>query len=93
MLVQWKDGSTTWNYLKDVEESYPVQLDEYPFENGYPGKPIFAWWVKFVMNKHDRILSKIRSNYWVRNHKYGIRLTKDVRKSNQIDTDNENTLW
>ena len=29
MLVQWKDGSTTWVSLKDMKESYPVQVDKY----------------------------------------------------------------
>ncbi len=25
-LLQWKDGSTTWEALKDVKNAYPVQL-------------------------------------------------------------------
>ena len=29
ILVRWKDGSTTWIALKDLKESYPVQLAEY----------------------------------------------------------------
>ena len=29
MLVRWKDGSTTWFPLKDMKESYPVQVIEY----------------------------------------------------------------
>ena len=65
----------------------------YAIDNGYSDESVFSWWFKFVMKNCDRIFSKVKSNYWVRNHKYGIRLTKDVRKSNQIDTDNENTLW
>ena len=27
--LKWKDGSTTWNKLKDIKDSYPVQLTEY----------------------------------------------------------------
>ena len=26
--IKWKDGSTTWNKLKDIKDSYPVQLVE-----------------------------------------------------------------
>ena len=26
VLIQWTDGSTTWNKLKDVKDSFPVQL-------------------------------------------------------------------
>jgi hypothetical protein len=29
MLVQWKDGSNTWVALKDMKNSYPLQLAEY----------------------------------------------------------------
>jgi hypothetical protein len=28
ILVQWKDGSTTWVTLKDMKESYPLKLAE-----------------------------------------------------------------
>ena len=61
MLVQWEYCSTTWNDLKDIKESYPVQLAEYAIENGYSDEPVFAWWVKFVMKKRDRIFSKVKS--------------------------------
>ena len=26
ICIQWKDGSSTWKQLKDVKESYPVQM-------------------------------------------------------------------
>jgi hypothetical protein len=29
ILIQWKDGSTTWVSMKDIKDSYPVQLAEY----------------------------------------------------------------
>ena len=29
LLIQWKDGSTSWEALKDVKARYPVQLAEY----------------------------------------------------------------
>ena len=29
ILVQWKDGSSTWIAMKDMKDSYPVQLAEY----------------------------------------------------------------
>ena len=28
-LIQWKDGSTAWVTLKDMKNSYPVQMAEY----------------------------------------------------------------
>jgi hypothetical protein len=32
ILVQWKDGSSSWEALKDIEECYPVQLAEYAIQ-------------------------------------------------------------
>ena len=29
ICIQWKDGRSTWNQLKDVKESYPVKIAEY----------------------------------------------------------------
>ena len=88
VLVQWKDCSTTWNDLKDVKESYPVHLAEYANYNGYSDEPVFTWWVKSLMKKRDIILSKVKSKYWVRTQKYGIRVPKDVREARKIDTEN-----
>ena len=28
VCIQWKDGSSTWNQVKDVKEAYPVHLTE-----------------------------------------------------------------
>ena len=33
ICIHWKDGSSTWNQLKDVKESYPVKMAEYAVEN------------------------------------------------------------
>ena len=91
--MQRKDGNTYLNELKDVKESYLIQLGEYAIENGYSDEPIFAWWVNVLMNKCDRILSKTKSKDWAITHKYGIRVPNDVIEAKKIDTDNENTIW
>ena len=51
--LKWKDGSTTWNKLKDIKDSYPVQLAEYAVENRLSEEPAFVWWVKFILPKRD----------------------------------------
>eukprot|EP00978_Attheya_sp_CCMP212_P030384 scaffold111497_cov63-Attheya_sp.AAC.2 len=33
ICVQWKDGSTDWIALKDLKESYPVELAEYAIKD------------------------------------------------------------
>ena len=49
--------------MKDVKDSYPVQLAEYAVENNLEQEPAFRWWVAYVLMKRDRIIKKIKSNY------------------------------
>ena len=93
VLVQWKDGSTTWNKLKDVKDSYPVELAEYSVQNGISDEPAFAWWVPFTLKKKERIVSKIKSKHWDRSHKCGIEMPKTVKQVMEIDQRNGNKLW
>ncbi len=42
ILVQWKDGSTTWVALKDMKNSCPVQLAECATNRRIAGEPLLA---------------------------------------------------
>ena len=93
LLVRWKDGSTTWVALKDLKESYPVQVAEYAVEARISEEPAFAWWVPYTLRKRNRIISKLKSKYWVRTHKFGIKIPKTVAEARALDLENGNTLW
>jgi hypothetical protein len=93
ILVTWKDSSTNWITLKDVKDTYPVQLAEYAFANKLDKEPAFAWWVNYVHEKKEAILSKVKSKYWIRTHKYGIKVPKSVEHARKLDQQNGNTLW
>ena len=45
------------------------------------------------MRKRNRIISRTKSKYWTRTHKFGIRIPKTVQEAKDIDTANHNTLW
>ena len=93
ILVQWKDGSHDWIELKDMKESYPVELAQYAINNNISDEPAFAWWVPHVLKKRDAIVKKVKSKYWQRTHKYGIRVPKNVKEAKEIDAENGNALW
>ena len=93
ILLQWKDGSSTWEALKDVKESYPVQLAEYAHHRKITEEPALAWWVPHVMKKRNRIIAKLKSKYWARTHKFGIRVPKSVDEAKRLDRANGDTLW
>jgi hypothetical protein len=79
--------------LKDMKHSYPVQVADYAIANKINDEPAFAWWVPNVFKKCDRILSKIKSKYWERTHKFSIKIPKMVAQVQAIDKENGDTLW
>ena len=88
MCIQWKDGSSTWNQIKDVKESYPIQLAEYAVQNKISEEPAFAWWTKHVLKRRDLIISLTARRYRQEIHKYMIRIPKIVKEAVQIDKEN-----
>jgi hypothetical protein len=55
--MEWKDGSTNLMPLKDAKDSYPVRLAEYEIAHTLQDRPVFAWWVPFIMKKYNHIIS------------------------------------
>ena len=93
LLVRWKDGGTDRIALKDIKESYPVQVAEYAVSSRIFEEPAFAWWSSSVLKKRNRIIAKTKSKYWLRTHKFGIEIPKTVLQARQIDAKCGNTLW
>jgi hypothetical protein len=46
-----------------------------------------------VLRKRNRIIGRIGSQYWVRTHKFGVKIPKNVTQAVLFDKDNGNTLW
>ena len=93
LLVRWRDGSSNWVRLKDLKDSYPVDLMEYAVENNLQEEPAFAWWIPVVEKKRKSIIFKAKTKYWERTHKFGIEVPKNVKDAKRIDSENGNTLW
>ena len=43
LLIVWKDGSTNWVSLKDIKESYLVEVAEFALATHISMEPTFAW--------------------------------------------------
>ena len=93
LLLQWKDGSTTWVALKDAKEAYPVQIAEFAIAAGISQEPAFSWWVPFTIKKRKQIISKVKSKYWIRTHKFGIKIPKNAEEAKAFDLENGDTKW
>ena len=53
----------------------------------------FVWWISYIERKRKSIISKLKSKYWQRTHKYGIKIPKSVKESYEFNEDNGNKLW
>jgi hypothetical protein len=92
-MLQWKDGSSTWENLK---ESNPIETAEYAKIIGVDHEPAFNWWVPHVLKKRDRIIllvKKHNSQFLKRTHKFGIEVPKTVKEPLEIVRRNGNTFW
>ena len=85
VCIQWKDGSSTRNQIKDVKDSFPVELVEYAVLNQIADEPSFSWWIKKVLKKRDRIISNKAIKYWQKTHNYGLCIPHLVKEAVEID--------
>ena len=79
--------------MKDLKDSYPVELAISAREHRIEDEPAFARWVPYVLQKQKRILQKVKSKYWARTLKSGIRIPKKIKEAMEIDKELGNTLW
>ena len=76
-----------------MKESYPVQVSEYAVQARISEEPAFAWWVPHTLKKRNRIIAKVKSKYWIRTHKFGVKIPKTTAEARAFDAENGNTLW
>jgi len=93
LCIQWKDGTTTWERLADLKESYPVEVAEYAVAQGIDNEPAFLWWVPHTLKKRNRIIAAVSKNYHKREYKYGFLIPRTVEEAMRLDKENGNTLW
>ena len=93
LCASWKNGSTSWEWLIDLKQSYPLELAEYAIAQRIDRTPVFSWWVPYVLRKRKRILAAVQSRYHKRTHKFGFEIPKTMRWALEIDKECGNTLW
>jgi hypothetical protein len=81
MLVQWKDGSSSWEPLRNLKDSNPVDVAKYSVANKIAEEAAFSWWVKNTLRDRERIISKVKSQ----THKYRVQLPKMVQAAYRIN--------
>ena len=93
LLVSWKDGTTSWARLADMKESFPLEVAEYAKGNNIIHEPAFAWWCHKVLRRKKRFIKGAKTRYWLKTHKYGVRLPKTIKEALKIDRETGTDLW
>ena len=93
LLVSWKDGTSSWVRLADIKESFPLEVSEYAKNNNIINEPAFAWWCYNALRKKKRYLSGAKTKYWLKTHKYGVRLPKTIKEALAIDKETGTDYW
>jgi hypothetical protein len=93
LCVEWKDGTTSWERLADLNESNPVEVAEYAATKSLLDTPDFVWWDPHVLKKRTRIISDVTKQYHKRTHKFVIEVPKIWDDCVRLYKENDNTLW
>lgn len=93
LCVKWKDGSTSWEALKDLKESYPLQVAEFALSQQLTKLPAFSWWVNEMLKRKERIIKAVKTRYLKHTHKYGIQLPKTICEAYEIDRLTNTDYW
>jgi len=93
LCAKWRDGTTSWERLADLKESYPIEVAEFAVAHDIHDEAAFAWWVPYVLAKRKRIIAAVNRRYHKRTHKYWIEIPKTFDDCVRIDKQNNNTLW
>jgi hypothetical protein len=59
LCVKWKDGTTSWERLADLKESYPMEVAGFAVSHDIHDEAAFTWWVPYVLAKCNRIISAV----------------------------------
>jgi hypothetical protein len=96
LCVQWKDGSTSWQSLKDLKEAYPIAVAKYAVAQGIDNDPAFNWWAHAVLRKREHIIALVKkrtTRFLKKTHKFGIEVPRSIAEAYALDKKNGNTLW
>ena len=86
LCIEWKDGTTSWECLSNLKESFPVEVLEYAIAAGIDDEPLFKWWMQYGLNNSYCIIAKVNSQYHRRSHKFGLEVPKTVVNILRIDS-------
>jgi len=99
VLVNWDDGSATWEPFSAIAKDDPVTVGAYANENDLLDRPGWKRLRHFARNKKKttRLLKKVRLNAMKRPrmkvYKSGVEIPREYEDSKRLDCENGDDLW
>jgi len=79
LAVEWRDGSTSWENLADLKESFPIKVPEYVMASNLEKEPAF-WWVTNILKRREKTMLASSTKYIKRTHHFGLEIPKTIKR-------------
>ena len=89
----FKDGTTAYEPLKLLKETWPVEVAEYAVQAGIDHWPAYDWWVPHTLRERERIIMSVKARFAKRKFKFGFEIPNSIKDALRIDKENGNTFW
>jgi hypothetical protein len=76
-----------------LRNSNPIETAEYALAHDLFHEKAFKHWARKALKQRDANISKVKTRYWKRTHKYGIEIPKSVKEALAIDEETGTTYW
>ena len=84
-VIQRKDGFNSWILLKNLKESYLIEVHVYEMTRCIYNYPAYVWWVPYTLRKRNIIISIIHHRIRKTTHKYGIKIPSNIEHAYDLD--------
>jgi hypothetical protein len=92
--VRWKDDTTSWEPLRNLKNSNPIEVAEYAVMNALEKEPAFVWWVPHTLRHHDAIISTLKMASYVKwTQKFGLEVPTSIKCALEIDRETGTDFW
>jgi len=93
LQILWKDGTTSWEPLRDMKEANLIKVAEYAVANKIEHHPAFAWWAPHVLKKRDRFIAMTKARKIKKDFKFGIEVPTTIERALAIDRETNTDYW
>jgi hypothetical protein len=93
LQIAWKDGTTSWEPLRDLKEAYPIEVAEYAIANKIDKQPAFAWWIPYVLSKRNRVIAAAKARREKKSLKFGIKIPHTIERALEIYRESGTNYW